>query len=313
MRTATWALLYLFITTWVQAQDESGYHRMVRIYEDNDFMNIFGNGADKGYSNGTRLDLFYVKQHPSLFFIDRWMPKAGDSSVNTFGWGIMQTIITPYDLHLTIPDKNDYPYSGALFALHTLQSSNPIKKYNLQTEWMIGVSGPPSLARQAQTFVHRLVNFERPRGWDHQLPAGLLLNLALSGEKLLAHHNHHIELIGGGQVFGGTALNGAGLHALLRIGKMQPYFNGYLSQYTQKQFYFVLRPSVDWMLTNAFLEGMPFKQHRTDNRHFVGQWSYGIVLGSGPVSISFMQVLTSALIKGVGGQTIGNLSLHMAW
>lgn len=307
------------------------YHKMLRIYEDNDFMNIWGNGSDKGYTNGTRLDLFYVKQKTSRFFVDRLMPKAGDSSVNTFGWGIMQMMMTPNDLHLRIPDKNDYPYSGALFALHSLHSSNPVKKYNLQTEWMIGVLGPPSLAEQTQKFIHRLINYQKPMGWDYQVPADLVLNLNLAAEKQLAHINNGLELIGGVQAFGGTALNGASLYSLIRFGKMQPYFNGYIPQYTHKgnnrlQFYFLLRPSVEWMLSNAFLEGGIFTQLKDDaketrrgevpgarRKRIIGKLDYGVVAVLGRASLSFTQTTVTPLIKAVGNQTIGNLSLYIAW
>jgi lipid A 3-O-deacylase len=312
-----------------QAQDTTRYRTMVRIYEDNDFMNIWGNGTDKGYTNGTRLDIFYTKKKPSRFFIDRWMPKAGDSSINTFGWGIMQTMITPYDIHLRIPDKYDYPYSGALFVTHTLHASNPKKKYNLQTEWMIGVMGPPALAKELQTFMHRLIGYQKPRGWDYQLPTDLILNLNLAAEKQLAHINKGMELIGGAQVFGGTALNGAALYSLLRFGKMRPYFNGLLSQYTggrHRQFYFILKPAVEWMLSNALLEGGVFTQTKKDEqetrngelpaagrRRVIGKLDYGVVLASGRISISYTQTSATPLIKGLNGQSIGNLSLYVAW
>jgi lipid A 3-O-deacylase len=313
----------------VQAQDSTRYRTMVRIYEDNDFMNVWGNGTDKGYTNGTRLDIFYNKKGPSRFFIDRWMPKAGDSSINTFGWGIMQTMITPYDIHRRVPDNNDYPYSGALFAVHSLHASNPKKKYNVQTEWMIGVIGPPSLAKETQTFMHRLIAYQKPMGWAYQLPTDLILNLNLSTEKLLAHVNKGIELIGGAQVFGGTALNGAALYSLIRFGKMRPYFNGLLSQYTgdhRRQFYFIFKPAVEWMLSNALLEGGVFTQAKKDEqetrngelpaagrRRIVGKLDYGVVLASGRLSLSFTQSTATQLIKGLNGQSIGNVSLYVAW
>lgn len=322
-------LLLILVTGIAQAQDTTRYRAMLRIYEDNDFMNIWGNGTDRGYTNGTRLDIFYNKNRPSRFFIDRWMPKAGDSSINIFSWGIMQTMITPNDIHLRIPDKNDYPYSGALFAVHSLHASNPTKKYNVQTEVMIGVIGPPSLARETQTFMHRLIGYQKPKGWDYQLPTDLLLNLNLAAEKLLAHVDKSIEWIGGAQVFGGTALNGAALYSLIRFGKMRPYFNGLLSQYTggqHRQFYFILKPGVEWMLSNALLEGGVFTQIKKDEqetrrgelpaagrRRVIGKLDYGVVLASGRISISFTQTTATPLIKGLNGQSIGNLSLYVAW
>ena len=140
-RALIFLLLLITLTGVAEAQQGETYNRMVRVYEDNDIININGNGTDQGYTNGTRLDLFYVKNQRSRFFIDRLMPKAGDSSVNTFGWGIMQIMITPTDISKNIPDGNDYPYSGALFITHSLHATNPVKKYNLQTEFTMGVMG----------------------------------------------------------------------------------------------------------------------------------------------------------------------------
>lgn len=326
-------LLMILATKSTRAQNTTGYRTLFRIYEDNDFMNIWGNGSDKGYTNGTRLDIFYIKSRPSRFFMDRWMLKAGNGSVNTFGWGLMQMMMTPMDIHLSVPDKNDYPYSGALFALHSLHSGNSVKKYNIQTEWMIGLLGPPSLAEQTQTFIHRLINYQKPMGWSYQIPADLILNLNLAAEKQIAHINNSLELIGGARLLAGTALNGASLYSLIRFGKMQPYFNGYISQYTGDRkngkgmyFYFLLRPSVEWMPGNAFIEGGVFTQLKADGnetrrgeapgrrrKRIIGRLDYGLVATSGRVSLSFTQTTVTPLIKTVGNQTIGNLSLHIAW
>ncbi|HMF73038.1 MAG TPA: lipid A-modifier LpxR family protein, partial [Flavitalea sp.] len=39
--------------------------RIFRLYEDNDILNIRGNGSDRSYTNGLRFDLFYIKNHAS--------------------------------------------------------------------------------------------------------------------------------------------------------------------------------------------------------------------------------------------------------
>jgi len=328
-------LLTALSTGIAEAQQGDSYNRMVHVYEDNDIINIKGNGTDQGYTNGTRLDLFYVKNHRSRFFIDRLMPKAADSSINTFGWGIMQIMITPTDLSKKIPDGNDYPYSGALFVTHSLHSSNPHKKYNFQTEWTLGVMGPPSLAKETQTVVHGWISYQKPQGWDHQLKTDLLLNLNVAAEKQLLNINKTIEVIGGAQVFGGTAVNGAAAWSLIRFGKMEPYFNGYISQYTSKkgagarsQIYFIMRPSVEWTVTNALIEGGIFNQRYEDKlpddnernpytgarirERVVAKFDYGIVLSSGRIGLSFTQTTMTPVVKGLGSEIVGNISLHVA-
>lgn len=338
MKRRALIILLFFITLATgaaRAQQNGAFNRMIRIYEDNDIINITGAGTDQGYTNGTRLDLFYIKNKRSRFFIDRLLPKAGDSSVNTFGWSIMQTMITPTNIAIKIPDANDYPYSGAAFVTHSLHSSNPLKKYNLQSELLIGVMGPPSLAKETQTLVHRWIGYIKPMGWDHQLKTDLLLNLNVTAEKQLLNINKVVDVIGGAQLFGGTALNGAALYSLIRFGKMKPYFNGFISQYTTKkeaynrrQIYFIMRPSVQWTLTNALIEGGVFNGRNEDKifnttdandpaSHFrvrervVAKIDCGVVVSSGRVGISFTQTTMTPAIKGLGSEEVGNISFHL--
>ncbi|THU41120.1 lipid A deacylase LpxR family protein [Niastella caeni] len=330
-------LLGICISGAVRAQQRKTYRHMLRGYEDNDNINSPGRRTDRGYTNGTRFDYFFIKDKPSHFFLNRLIPKAGDSSINTYGWGLMQVIISPKNILKKIPDRNDYPYAGALFATHSLFSSNPIKKYNWQTKWMMGVMGPPSLAREAQEYAHRLVGYIQPGGWDYQLKTDPLLNVSVAAEKELVHINNVVEFIGGSQASAGTALNGAAVYSLIRFGKMEPYFNGYLSQFTARkgskprhQIYGIIRPAVEWMLTNALIDGGIFNGHkepipepsttsdepemkaRVRNRIAV-KVEYGVVASFGSVCISFTQTTATPMVKGTGKQEIGNISLFFAW
>lgn len=331
-------VLGVFLTAPVHAQQNNGYQKMLRVYEDNDIINISGAGTDQGYTNGTRLDYFYRKNKPSHFFPDGLMPKAGDSSINTYGYSIMQVMITPKNIAVRIPERNDYPYAGALFVTHSLYATNPVKKYNWQTELMLGVMGPPSLAKQTQKLAHKIVDYIQPMGWDYQLRTDPLLNLNVTAEKELANINKSIEIIGGAQAYAGTALNGASVYSLIRIGKMEPYFNGFISQFTtpkgrstHRQLYFILRPTVEWMLSNALIDGGIFN-HRHEKipediynynndpspatiqrERVVAKVDFGLVVALGRVGLSFTQTTMTPMVKGTGSQLVGNVSLLYGW
>src|ERR1700744_2737495 len=93
--------------------------RLFRVYEDNDGINIFGQSTDDAYTNGTRLDLFYLPAHRPHGLLGKLAPRAGDSSIDIYGWGVMQLMYTPLDITQSTYQSNDYPYSGAIVATHT--------------------------------------------------------------------------------------------------------------------------------------------------------------------------------------------------
>jgi len=328
--------LGMYITGTAYGQQQETYRHLFRAYEDNDLFNVVGGITDRGYTNGTRADFFYINNKPARF-LHRIMPRAGDSSVNTYGFSVMQVMITPKNILRRIPEKNDFPYSGALFATHSLLSTNAIKKYSWQSELLLGVLGPPSMAEQTQKAMHHLVGYFKPNGWDYQLKTDLLLNISVAGEKQLAHIKKAVELIGGAQAFAGTALNGLAAWSILRFGIMDPYFNGYLSRYSttrehrnRQQLYFLLRPAVEYTLSNAFIGGGIFNRRnriipgpdpnsdepeKSDmvRKRVVARCDYGVVASSGRVGISYTLTSMTPMIKGTGSQETSNISFFLAW
>jgi hypothetical protein len=318
---------------------------LFRIYEDNDFFNIRGRGTDDAYTNGTRLDYFYQPRHSPKGFINRAMPKAGDSSDNVYGWGLMQLMYTPDSLNDPSYQPNDYPWSAALVATHTLYSYNPVKKYDFQTELELGVIGPAALGQQAQTMIHRMIHYIKPLGWGHQFRDDVLANINFTSEKLFAGNGSSVEFIGGGQVSAGTMMNSLTLYPMLRLGKMNPYFHGFFSQVASAgrnshnkknwQLYFVIRPEVQFILTEAVLQGglftsnpnltenpgpvkpqqqppaSPQPYHPIENVVWIS--NFAAVASIGDFSISFNQNSSTAMMKGLYWHEYGNISLYFGW
>jgi len=238
--------------------------RILRVFEDNDGINDFGQSTDDAYTNGTRIDLFYLPAHRPHGLLGVLAPAAGEGSVDIYGWGLMQLMYTPKDMSQTNFQSDDYPYSGALIATHTRYSYNPVKKYDWQTELVMGTLGPLSLAHQTQALVHHITGFISPQGWDTQFHNAFLLNVNLTGEKQLAEAGNTLRIIGGAQLYAGTMQNGAAIYPLILLGKMDPYFDGFFSQYTagrdaaghkRWQLYFFAKPQLQYFLSNALLEG----------------------------------------------------------
>ncbi|MBS1664034.1 MAG: lipid A deacylase LpxR family protein [Bacteroidetes bacterium] len=330
-----------------EVQETDTLTHLFRIYEDDDCINILGNFSDNAYTNGTRLDYFYMPARTPRFFVDHILPHAGNSSRNIYGWGITQLMYTPDDLLKTTYQPNDYPYSGALFATHTLYSYNKEKKYSLQTELVLGMIGPASFAKQTQRFVHRIEGFDIPMGWDHQFSNDVLFNINFAAEKELTHVGNGLEVIGGSRAFLGTMQNGLALYPLIRFGGMTPYFNGFISQYASTtrnkegdrkgQFYFFIKPEVQLVLTNAMVQGGIFTKNPNlnsdeekvsvngqvpapppalpypDLNKLYASISYGAVFTINNFGLSFSQSSSSAQLKGLYCHQTGNVSLHFSW
>lgn len=301
--------------------------RMFRLYEDNDLFNVSGHATDNAYSNGTRFDYFHHKKGELKSFIYDFMPRAGAGSLNTLGWGFMQVMITPTNIRKAIPEAGDYHYCGALFFIHSLHSTNQESKLSMQSEWIVGIMGPPALAKETQTFMHGLIGSQRPMGWDYQLSTDLLFNYNLTVEKGIASYSKIVEVVSGVQAYTGTMLNGGSLYGVVKIGRLQPYFEDYIGQHAsvgKVRWYVLFRPSMEVILYNALLEGgffnnSPVPQIPGDKneparvRRTGSQLDLGVGAAIGKCSLSFTHKTMSAMIKGLPEHTIGNISMAYTW
>ncbi len=317
----------------LQAQDRNMYDHLFRFTYENDFINVLGKGTDNEYTGGLRIDHFYTKKQVSNSILDRWMLQAGDHAVNTYGWSLMQIAFTPDDLSKTNPDVSDYPYAGGLFLVHTLHSSDPVNKYSIQTELIGGIMGPYSYAAETQERIHRWIHYQLPMGWDKQMPTGLLLNLNMTAEKSIAESGRWLELSAGANARIGTMEDGANVYGLLRVGKMLPYYDGYLSQYGsplenkphRSQVYLVVKPGLSWTGYNAFIDGGVFagkssyyrishneKAPYTSDRNIHPFGDAGLVFVSGKISASITQRIMSTLLEGYLPHAVGNIAITVS-
>ncbi|ASZ10512.1 lipid A deacylase LpxR family protein [Chitinophaga pendula] len=324
-------LLWLGIvlaTTGVKAQIMlPEQQRMLRIYEDNDLFNISGQGTDEAYTNGTRIDYFYFRKKPARSF-DKWvLPQTGRNSINRYYWSVMQIMITPTDLATTQYQPNDYSYAGALYGAHGLLSYNPDKKYNLHSEWLLGVMGPWAFAKEAQTLMHRVIDAQRPMGWGNQLPNDLLINYSLRAEKMLWQPASWIDILGGAAVYTGTMINSATINATIRAGYFRPYFGQPTGTTPEKrawpEIYAYIRPSAEGVFHNALLEGSIFSHHynkmlmeseynTTRQRRWSTTLEFGTAVSFRGVAVTYTQRSNSAELKGAPRHEVGNISLYVA-
>lgn len=133
--------------------------------------------TDRCYTGGHRLTwiteaLADTRKSPWI----KWMPFTRSPDFqNALSFSIGQSIYTPDDITLTEILPNDRPYAGHLYLSFGVHSRSKNLKY--LWELSVGMVGPASLAREAQKFVHKILNAEDPRGWQNQLHNEFVLGL----------------------------------------------------------------------------------------------------------------------------------------
>ncbi|MFL0805051.1 MAG: lipid A deacylase LpxR family protein [Agarilytica sp.] len=141
-------------------------------------------GNDNGYTNGLYVSFFDVgdissKDLPTHDFWVAplmWSMPSGDikGAVNAYMFG--QTMSTPSDINIVVPDENELPYSALLALTNTYVAVTPDHADRVSTT--IGVVGPAALGEEAQKFVHEIISADEPQGWDTQLENELVFQLS---------------------------------------------------------------------------------------------------------------------------------------
>jgi lipid A 3-O-deacylase len=151
-----------------QVPAKSGDQWRLTLFWENDSTFLKPNSpADRHYTNG--VGLAYAVRGVGESLLGSTIPGAeGFGPTRTaFGFTAGQLMYTPEDITATGVLVNDRPYAGYLYGGLYLQRSNDRVLEHFQID--LGVVGPNSLAEDAQSAVHELMNGVDPKGWDNQL------------------------------------------------------------------------------------------------------------------------------------------------
>lgn len=157
------------LATLGMAASASAEERHLSLLLQND---VFVGHDGGGYTNGLAISYLRstspgeaaIAPHALLGPVAQWLNVAPATLTFT---SLNQIMITPRDITRVQPDPLDAPYLGALW-LRTGQVS--VRDDIADTLSVnLGMIGPASGARQAQTLIHRLTGSNRPQGWDSQV------------------------------------------------------------------------------------------------------------------------------------------------
>ncbi|MET4080306.1 lipid A 3-O-deacylase [Pedobacter sp. UYP30] len=214
---------------------------------------------DRYYTNG--LFLYYRRAiNPANF--------KTNIAKKTYEISVAQKIYTPYSGDAPIKENQDRPFAGYLDAGATYSVFYK-NEFVLKTTAQIGTVGSNSLAEKGQKLLHKTVGFYTPEGWEYQIKNELAINLSANAAKLLYRTNDKIfDVTGEGYANLGTTFSGAGISALLRIGKLNQLFNSSSynatigetadKRFNEKEFFFYLRPKLNYVAYDATIQGSLF-------------------------------------------------------
>lgn len=326
------------------AADEATYNIQV----END---LFASSADRHFTNGIRLS-YLTKAKPCqenkpcltgfLKDMASVIPsfRHGDSYRVSYSLG--QNMYTPSDI--TVPEllPDDRPYAGWLYGGLGYVTRNTFSKDNRHVhdridnlELNIGVIGPLSGAELAQKTWHKIFNFRRPRGWEHQLKnePGLVLQY----ERIWQFRQSpsfipglDLELAPSVGAAVGNVYTHAAAGLRVRIGhdlpedygppRIRPSLPGsdyFIPKERHFGFYIFAGAEGRAVARNIFLDGNTYrKSHSVDKKHFVGDVTLGAALITSrqgflpPCRISYTYIFRSKEFHGQEfGDKFGSINL----
>jgi len=263
------------------------------------------------------------------------------------GFSLGQTEYTPSDLLADTLQPGDRPYAGHLFVSGGW--SVTYRRTIVATELMMGVTGPPSLAREAQSLAHWTwsSNSPKPLGWDHQLKTTVHVELV---NQYLWHaleacrpkdgsrqcdgtyeENRFFDLSPRAELALGSLMTRVSGGAVARLGYRFPDalnvqripVTASGSERTSKQPWGMVFVMADGRLVghNALLSGSPLvdgapsgwrELKRIDTKHTLGEWAYGLAVGSRWASLVWQRAWRGAeYAPGGGSHKYGSIMLAL--
>jgi hypothetical protein len=279
--------------------------------------------TDRHYTQGIKVSYLHEDGYLPLCAktLYEHLPTIGfEPKTGKFGYEVGQNIYTPGNILVTNLLANDRPYAGWLYGGLILQRRgecfgphSTLESFQLD----IGVVGSWSLAKEAQTWVHEMRGFNKPRGWDNQLhnEPGIELKYQRSIRfRGMALHPLDVDFIPHAGFSAGTIEDTARAGALLRLGFNLPDDYGIQtidSLTTSSGGYSDSQPTARWgayvfagsegkaVAWNTFLDGNVFHQsHHVHKEHLVADFKAGFALVLNRVEVGFTYVLRTLEFHG---------------
>jgi hypothetical protein len=264
---------FLLFTVSQSFSQTKTYKNEVGFKSEND--SFLGLGQDRYYTNGlfitfrtasnakTLSDSAYMKKLP--YGSSRPLKKIWSFSIGQQLYNA-QTGAVP---DITYVDR---PFAAYLFAQGSIQffdTNENSGKFSAQ----IGTIGPSALGEEAQKLIHHTFGFYDLNGWQYQIKNEIGINLDLSVHQLL--HRSENKKVDFSYLYNfnlGTTFTGLTAGILFRTGSLNPLYHSIATQsnvstfkeagVNEKEFYFFLKPSLQFVVYDATIRGGLFRDDK---------------------------------------------------
>ncbi len=279
------------------------------------FENDIFSGQDRNYTNGIRFA--YLSPESDVPDAANWLAShvlpLDETGHKRISIAAGQSIFTPRNLGLTVPDPSDRPYAGWLYGSVGMVSDTGKELDNIVLT--LGVVGPDSLAEPTQKFVHHVVDSPQPHGWNYQIQnePGVVLTYEHKWRNMLQyspfgvgvdftpHTGFNLGNITTDAVVGGTMRIGYDLPADYGPPRIRPSLPGSDFFLPTKKLGGYLFAGLEGRAVgrNIFLDGNSFSNSPSvDKNIFVGGLQAGVAVTYGASRISYTQVVMTKEFKG---------------
>ena len=279
-------------------------HGILTFQVENDAVSTQKGTSDRDYTSGLRLGYTTGTGGVPAFLSGLGRAVWGDG-VQRVSIDLSQSIFTPRNTQLVVPDPRDRPYAGYLRVSGALIHDTDDQRSLLGIS--LGVIGPSALGRQVQNGFHDIIGDTENKGWHSQLKDEFAFEaLAEKTFRIPVTHFGRVEVdalpaltVGVGNVrdyvqAGASIRIGQGLNSDFGAPRIRPGLSGNDSYTPTRPFVWYAFAGVDGQAIahDEFLDGSSFRrntQHVT-KKPFVGEFQAGLALMLYGVRLTYTQV-----------------------
>lgn len=224
---------------------------------------LIGLQLDNDSFTSTYNDFYYTN---GLFLYGSQLGKSTSATTTVIhSFRVGQQIFNPRWVKATLPQNQNRPYAGYLFAEYTTKQINSANRVQANT-FQVGIVGPGSGAESFQKWMHRSFGFGALNGWKNQIQN----TVALQYQRLYAKpiwstiSSDRVDFNLMGNAVVGTAFDGlsAGVLARIRMSekgaslKATNFYNELGA--APKEFYLFVLPKINFQCYDATIQGSLF-------------------------------------------------------